>query len=233
MQPVIVRISALLAFLTLSSVAGAEEKSPLSSAQITGAVQPALAGIKDCYTAATGRKPSLAGELDVSWVVQPNGTVSGPKVLASSTAREPEFETCVLGVVKNIKFPKPGKKVMVNYPFSFASKTIAPTTNAALSPDAQAARNTLFENKKSLLDCFGAEGKRDRDAKVHVTFRIFAGGYPGDITHDDQPSPDKKAIAECLVSRIHDMRFKSPESGNAGLTVPLSVTFLEQGTASK
>src|SRR5207245_5648814 len=129
----------------------AGEKSPLSRTQIENAVQSSMDGIKACYTTAVTRKPTFAGELDVSFMVNPDGKVSAPKVQGTSTAREAEFEACVLGCVKAFKFPKPGKKVLVNYPFTFVSKTIpAEAPSGPLSPDMEAVRSVALTNKDAL-----------------------------------------------------------------------------------
>jgi hypothetical protein len=217
----------MLAFA--SAIALSQEKSPLSQSQITGVVQGSMDAIKACYTVAVAKKPTLAGDLNVTFVVKADGSVADPKVQDTSTARQADFEACVLGAVKSLHFPKPGKKVVVNYPFSFASNTKdAPSAGGAESPDLEAVRATLHENRGTLLSCFGPDGKWDRDARIHMSFVLYPGGYAGEVKHDDQPTPAKTAIADCLVGRWKDLRFNDPKAGTTQVTVPLSVPFLQQ-----
>jgi outer membrane biosynthesis protein TonB len=76
----------------------------------------------DCYNDALSSQADLYGELRVRLKIAPDGTV--PEVATThSTLRNPEMESCVHGVVKNLAFPVPSKKegLTVSYPFLFTS----------------------------------------------------------------------------------------------------------------
>jgi hypothetical protein len=203
------------------------EKSPLSQEQIASVVKGSMGKIKECFSATLKTRPTFEGELDVNFTILADGSVSGANVLAASTARETTFEACVLGHVKGLKFPRPGKKVIVNYPFTFVSSTQpGPEGAEPASADMESVKNVFLAGKESLVPCFGPEGKRDRDARVRLTLTVYPGGFAGDVKHDDQPSPARTAIADCLVSHSGELHFPSP-AGHLSATIPLSVSFFD------
>ncbi|MGE5182078.1 MAG: AgmX/PglI C-terminal domain-containing protein [Acidobacteriota bacterium] len=68
-----------------------------------------------CYERQLLAHPGLAGEIQVQFFIQPDGSVgsSAGKGMDSTVA------TCVADVVKTIEFPAPRGGVQVNYPFTF------------------------------------------------------------------------------------------------------------------
>ncbi len=89
----------------------------LDKAIIRRYVKQNVARMKECYTKALAVNPSLAGTVQTSFFITPNGSVAS----ASGTGVDPDVASCVAEVIKKIEFPKPkgGGGVQVNYPFTF------------------------------------------------------------------------------------------------------------------
>ena len=70
-----------------------------------------------CYEAQLLHRPTLEGDLALSFLIEPSGQVQG--VVASGVSTE--VETCVAGVIRAIEFPKTvgGGTTQVNYPLTF------------------------------------------------------------------------------------------------------------------
>jgi hypothetical protein len=91
----------------------------LSKEQINKVVRAHLAGIKYCYEKELQHKASLAGGIDVFWVIQPDGTVSKPNV-KNTTMGDAAVEGCIVRQVKQWQFPKaPAQTIVGRYPFIF------------------------------------------------------------------------------------------------------------------
>lgn len=70
-----------------------------------------------CYEKQLLAHPDLVGEVAVTFLISPTGTVQS----ASGKGFDPEVSSCVAGVILTIQFPAPGDggAVQVNYPFNF------------------------------------------------------------------------------------------------------------------
>jgi len=91
----------------------------LSKEQINKVVRAHLAGIKYCYEKELQHKSSLAGGIDVFWVIQPDGSVSRAQV-KNTTMGDAAVEGCILRQVKQWQFPKaPAQTTVGRYPFIF------------------------------------------------------------------------------------------------------------------
>jgi hypothetical protein len=91
----------------------------LSKEQINKVVRAHLAGIKYCYEKELQHKSSLAGGIDVFWVIQPDGTVSKANV-KNTTMGDAAVEGCIIRQVKQWQFPKaPAQTTVGRYPFIF------------------------------------------------------------------------------------------------------------------
>jgi TonB family protein len=78
--------------------------------------------VRACYDAALKENPGIAGDLVVSFVIDPDGSVKSAEVnWAESELHVPELDTCAVAVVKALKFPASsrGLESKVNYPFNF------------------------------------------------------------------------------------------------------------------
>jgi len=91
----------------------------LSKEQINKVVRAHLAGIKYCYEKELQHKSTLAGGIDVFWIIQPDGTVSKANV-KNTTMGDAAVEGCIIRQVKQWQFPKaPAQTTVGRYPFIF------------------------------------------------------------------------------------------------------------------
>jgi hypothetical protein len=98
---------------------GGDTDGSLSKEQINKVVRAHLAGVKYCYEKELQHKTSLAGGVDIFWVIQADGTVSKANVKQSSMG-DAAVEGCIVRQVKQWQFPKaPGQTIVGRYPFIF------------------------------------------------------------------------------------------------------------------
>ncbi len=91
----------------------------LSREEIAKVVNGGAAELQRCYERELLRSPGLEGTITMEWIIGPSGDVTSTR-LKGSTLRSEEVASCVSGVVKGWKFPKPtGGSVTVTYPFQF------------------------------------------------------------------------------------------------------------------
>jgi outer membrane biosynthesis protein TonB len=92
---------------------------PDSIAQVVRAHQPE---IQDCYEKTlAARNEKLQGQLMTHFVITAAGTVTGAQVVKrGTTLKDKDLNTCVVGVLGKLHFPKPpdGKQHPVEYPFN-------------------------------------------------------------------------------------------------------------------
>jgi hypothetical protein len=75
-----------------------------------------------CYDAQIKSHPTMKGNIDLEWVVDPKGNVSSAKINESkSQILIPEVTDCMIKLVKSIKFAesKKGFETRMHYPFNF------------------------------------------------------------------------------------------------------------------
>jgi hypothetical protein len=78
-----------------------------------------------CYDRALADHPGIEGDLDVKWLIDPDGNVSEASVdTTKSTILEPSVGACIVDVIKKIKFAASGKgyETRAHYPFNFHPK---------------------------------------------------------------------------------------------------------------
>ncbi|MCW5834010.1 MAG: AgmX/PglI C-terminal domain-containing protein [Labilithrix sp.] len=79
-----------------------------------------------CYDKGLAAHPGIEGDLDVKWVIDPQGNVTEASVdTTKSQILEPSVGACVVEVIKKIKFAesKGGYETRAHYPFNFHPKT--------------------------------------------------------------------------------------------------------------
>lgn len=79
-----------------------------------------------CYDKALAAHPGIEGDLDVKWVIDPQGNVTDASVdTTKSQILEPGVGACVVDVIKKIKFAASAKgyETRAHYPFNFHPKT--------------------------------------------------------------------------------------------------------------
>lgn len=78
--------------------------------------------VRACYDKALQDNPGIKGDLVVSFVINPDGTVKQAEVnWAESDLHVPELDTCATEVIKGLQFPASsrGLESKVDYPFNF------------------------------------------------------------------------------------------------------------------
>lgn len=79
-----------------------------------------------CYDKALAAHPGIEGDIDIRWVIDPQGNVTDASVDTSkSQILEPSVGTCIIDVIKKIKFAASAKgyETRAHYPFNFHPKT--------------------------------------------------------------------------------------------------------------
>ena len=82
-----------------------------------------------CYDKALKDHPGIEGDLDIKWTIDPQGAVTDAAVDQSkSSIHEDSVGTCIIDVIKKIKFAPSGKgyETRAHYPFNFHPKTFTP-----------------------------------------------------------------------------------------------------------
>ncbi len=98
---------------------GGDTDGSLSKEQVYKVVKAHFAGVKYCYEKELQHKSSLSGNVDVFWVIQPDGTVSKANI-KSSAMNDAAVEGCIVRQVKQWQFPKaPGQTIVGRFPFVF------------------------------------------------------------------------------------------------------------------
>jgi hypothetical protein len=91
----------------------------LDRGAIQKVVNAHMAQIQRCYEVQLLKNPGLAGKIVFDWVISLTGGVSSARQVSSSM-RSPGVATCILAVIRQMRFPNPvGGSVQVRYPFVF------------------------------------------------------------------------------------------------------------------
>lgn len=78
-----------------------------------------------CYDKALKDHPGIEGDLDIKWTIDPQGNVTNAEVdTMKSQITEPSVGTCIIDIIKKIKFneSKKGFETRTHYPFNFHPK---------------------------------------------------------------------------------------------------------------
>lgn len=82
-----------------------------------------------CYDKDLAAHPGIEGDLDVKWVIDPQGNVANAEVdTTKSSILEPNVGACIVDVITKIKFAASSKgyETRAHYPFNFHPKTFSP-----------------------------------------------------------------------------------------------------------
>ena len=89
-------------------------------------IQARIASVRDearaCYDKGLKDHPGIEGDLDVKWVIAPDGAVTDVEVdTTKSQIVEPSVGKCVVEVIKKLKFApsQKGFETRAHYPFNF------------------------------------------------------------------------------------------------------------------
>ena len=81
--------------------------------------------IRGCYEKILQTNQSLKGKLMVNFTIQLNGSVKDASIVkGKSSMKDKKVTKCVMGIVKNMIFPKrkKGEPMEINFPFNFQPK---------------------------------------------------------------------------------------------------------------
>lgn len=100
-----------------SNDCGKKGAGELTKAEIGDVIKWHSPEVRDCFDRALQQTPSLAGRVEVSWVIDCSGAVTKPTV--AETSLPANVNECVLGNVKTWKFPAPkgGGTATVSFPW--------------------------------------------------------------------------------------------------------------------
>ncbi|MFH1263870.1 MAG: AgmX/PglI C-terminal domain-containing protein [Pseudomonadota bacterium] len=96
----------------------------LTREEIARVVQENLSAIRYCYEKSLLDDPELGGQVVLKWSISSVGLVTATGI-GSSTLKNANVHRCLVGEVRDWKFPKPrdGGIVLVSYPFVFKNAT--------------------------------------------------------------------------------------------------------------
>ncbi len=79
-----------------------------------------------CYDEGLKKNPSLEGDLDIKWTIDPDGNVKDAGDDASrSTIHDKDVTACIAAIIQRVKFARSAKgfETRTHYPFNFHPKT--------------------------------------------------------------------------------------------------------------
>jgi hypothetical protein len=90
--------------------------------QLLVVIQAAQGRVKQCYEAELQARPYLGGNIDVTYLVGPDGRVENALV-TRATLPSPPVVACVLEITRGYRFPEDpsGARTQVNFPWTFAT----------------------------------------------------------------------------------------------------------------
>ena len=100
---------------------GAPTRGKLPKAVIDEKLKSAGPAIQACYERSLKTKPDLHGNVDINFVVAPDGKVAHADVAQGENALEDDATVnCILGEIRKLTFPEPsGGRVFLSYPLRF------------------------------------------------------------------------------------------------------------------
>ncbi len=84
---------------------------------------------KFCYDRELQKSPALTGKVSIQAKISPDGKVKSTTIIQSDM-NAPGVETCLLRVVKRVRFAKSKTETTANIPFKFWSEETAPKRNS-------------------------------------------------------------------------------------------------------
>jgi TonB family protein len=88
----------------VASDSGVQVVPILQHSQVQSVILGNYSSISGCHTIEYSGKVARSGRMTLAWVIEPDGSVSGARVVESSL-RSNDFEACVLAVFQGLRFP--------------------------------------------------------------------------------------------------------------------------------
>jgi hypothetical protein len=107
---------------------GAPTRGKLPKAVIDEKLKSVGPAIQSCYERGLKEKPDLLGDVDIDFVVAPDGKVAHASAAEGDTAlAHAPTVACILAEIRKLTFPEPrGGRVFLNYPLHFEPPKPAP-----------------------------------------------------------------------------------------------------------
>lgn len=175
----------------------------LNDDQVFVVMNEHMAGFNNCFTRAEGS--FVAGEVQLSFVVAPNGRVDSVHVSESDLGSW-KVEDCLVQTASFMEFPRPdgGGPAKFIFPFTWneQARRLSKPVNEAWGYE------TLRANRKLVRDCRAAHRF---DGPFHLTMYVGPRGNVLSVGFHAKRAPTKEFPA-CIVQAIGPITFPDPGS---------------------
>ena len=179
-----------------------------------------------CYQEQLERDPNFGGQALFEFLIGAEGAVKEVKLLRP--LGDDNFQLCLLGVARKLKFPEPykGVPVTLRHPVRFqpaqGKKVVGKLSDGQI-------RATFARAAADFRACYRqrleARSRKELAGQVLLSLDITPAGSVSAIDVVDNTTLDKRLEA-CVVERVKTLRFPEPKYGG-----PVNVTFpLEFGS---
>jgi hypothetical protein len=126
----------------ITSTSGAPKRGKLPKAVIDEKLTSAQPAIQACYERALKTAPDLRGNLNINFVVAPDGKVAHAEAIETENPlSDAAAVNCILGEIRKLQFPEPsGGRVFLNYPLKLEPPAAPPASPAPPAPPAPPAK---------------------------------------------------------------------------------------------
>ena len=228
---------------------GAVVRGSLPRDAIRRVIRQHINRVRFCYERALAQDASLQGRITIQFIVAANGHVQSAAA-TSDTVGSGSVQSCVVQVVRTLRFPAPsgGGIVVVTYPFVFNPGRSAPSApsmapsmaSAAVQPVVSPGRTTvrgsldrsviqrvMRRNQSAVRRCYERELQRAPNLAGRVTVRFEIA--PTGRVASAQVAGDtlgNAGVSECIVREVRRWVFPQPEGGGS-VTVSYPLYFRE------
>lgn len=218
-------------------VAGsAAVRGSLSREVIRRVIRRHINRVRHCYERQLQSEPSLEGRLTIRFTIAATGNIQSATA-AADTLHSGAVQSCVVQVVRSMRFPAPngGGIVVVSYPFIFRPGTSTMTTmttttmatpmTPVVRPGMASVRGRLDRaeilrvvrrNQAAVRYCYevelqrapGLEGRLTARFEILPTGRVASASIASDTMGNNN-------VSSCIARQIRRWRFPQPEGGGS------------------
>ncbi|MCP5500644.1 MAG: AgmX/PglI C-terminal domain-containing protein [Leptospiraceae bacterium] len=98
-----------------------KDKDPYKEIAVNNSLRKKVRVVQDCYNRFIATNPKQTdGFVEIDWIINENGVVKRAELI-SSDLNDNTLNTCILEIIKNIKFPPPptGAETYMTYKYYF------------------------------------------------------------------------------------------------------------------
>lgn len=196
---------------TKSNIGIQSDIGALNESEALAAFRKASNKMQSCYEKGLSRIPYLSGDVTIAVRVPLEGKVRA--YMKASTLGDRDTERCMLDAVANVSWPAPvgGNEGLAESPFNFAPSE---GTRSPVEWSASDAGKDVDKAVQAIGSCSNRAGVKQLSATLYVETdgKVKSVGVSG----EDVKSED---AAECVVKAMKDVKFNSPGSFAAKLTL--------------